>query len=155
MELFSVEGDEECIGPSGKFLCLLQNQNICSSWVAIFQTCLTLGPILLLISFYLRAPRLFTLFHRKVSKCCSTFSFLNTIALFYPVWTILKKNKPWDDIFHKSENIIFLSGSHDSDPEEIELNFDRSRTPWTRLVFIELQGLVLKNSLDKVSLLEL
>ena len=45
------------IGPSGKLLCLWQTQNkLCCTCMATFHTCLTVGPIQLIISYYWRAP---------------------------------------------------------------------------------------------------
>ena len=46
-----VEGDEGSIGPSGKLFCK-HLEKICSICMAIFHTCLTVGPIQLFISFY-------------------------------------------------------------------------------------------------------
>ena len=43
-----VERDEGCIGHSGELLCWWQAQKICSTTMATFHSCLTVGPILLL-----------------------------------------------------------------------------------------------------------
>ena len=50
-----VERDEGCVSHSGKLLYFGQTQKICSTYIAIFQTRLTIRPIQLFISFYLSA----------------------------------------------------------------------------------------------------
>ena len=64
-----VVGDEDCIRPSTKLLCLCKTfSTVCSTFMALFHTCLTVGPIpiQLLISFYLRAP---CPFRHKLAHC--------------------------------------------------------------------------------------
>ena len=51
-----VEGADGCISPSGKLLCLWQAQNkFYYACMETFHTCLTVGPIWLLISFELKS----------------------------------------------------------------------------------------------------
>ena len=149
-----VEGDEGCIGPSGKLLCMWRTKNkICCTSMATFRTCLTVVPIwvynLLLLKSSMNISNTlsytFSLFHRwmaslTLTKPRSWYTATTTTSLSLYLQEHLHPLSLSLSIY-KNTYTLSLSLSHTHTPS---LSIQHTQTHSTKFCLIFLKGMKLK-----------